>query len=49
MRIALKGMYVFCRDLELEVVGMPKQPTRFVLKKILCILCSMGNIRNPVH
>ena len=49
MKIVLKGMYVFYRDLELEVVGMLKQPTRFVLKKILYIFCSMGNIRNPAH
>lgn len=49
MRIALKGTYVFCRDLELEVVGTLQQPTRFVLKKILYIFYSMGNIRNLVH
>jgi hypothetical protein len=35
--------------LELEVVGMLKQPTRFVLKRILYMFCSMGNIRNPAH
>jgi hypothetical protein len=49
MRIALKGTYVFYRDWELEVVGMLKQPARFVLKKILYIFCSVGSIRNPVH
>jgi len=49
MKIVLKGMYVFYRDLELEVVGMLKQTTRFVLKKILYMFCSMGNIRNPAH
>jgi len=48
MKIVLKGMYVFYRDSELEVVGMLKQ-TRFVLKKILYMFCSMGNIRNPAR
>jgi len=46
--IVLKGMYIFYKDLEPEVVGMLKQPTRFVLK-IHSIFCGMGNIRNPAH
>jgi hypothetical protein len=49
MRITLKGTYFFYRDLEIEVVGMLKQATRFVMEKVLYVFLSRGSIRNPVQ